>query len=387
MAAIDLQPDRSLPHSSVAIGDGDAQNRLLNAIDKKIGEVRTDAIDLSFGEIINLKRENEIRIDPEYQRLFRWSDEQRSRMVESVLLRLPIPPVFFIENEDGRYELIDGLQRVSSMMQFIEPTVIDKEPLLLVGCDIVPELNGLSFDQLPLTLRLQLKRSAVRALIIKRQSRDFLRYEMFKRLNTGGSELSEQEIRNCSARIFGSAGIAFYEFLIRLSKKPTFERLTETLADSDQEKRGREELVLRFFAAKDGPEFYHGNVADWLSGYMDAVLLGRKTFDYSGQEAIFDRVFAAIEKVSGDGAFCKFKNDRPTGGLAPAYYEAVACAFARSIEDVERMDYSIVNAAIVKARQSDEFRQNVGTGANKRSKLFGRIEVMERAIKSVQNGV
>lgn len=170
----------------------DAQARLREAIDAKIGEVRTDAIDLSFGEIINLKRENEIRIDPEYQRLFRWSEEQKSRLVESVLLQLPIPPIFFIENEDGRYELIDGLQRVSSMAQFIEATVIDKEPLKLVGCDIVPDLNGMAYDDLPLTLRLQVKRSAVLALIIKRQSREFLRYEMFKRLNTGGSELIEQ---------------------------------------------------------------------------------------------------------------------------------------------------------------------------------------------------
>jgi uncharacterized protein with ParB-like and HNH nuclease domain len=76
--------------------DIDAQNRLLEAIDAKIGEVRTEAIDLSFGEIINLKRSDEIKIDPDYQRLFRWSEEQKSRLVESVLLRLPIPPIFFI---------------------------------------------------------------------------------------------------------------------------------------------------------------------------------------------------------------------------------------------------------------------------------------------------
>ncbi|MEJ0092072.1 MAG: DUF262 domain-containing protein [Methylocella sp.] len=376
MSEDNANPSDPAPAAKSATEHGEAQTRLLNAIDAKIGEVRTDAIDLSFGEIVNLKRDNEIRIDPEYQRLFRWSDEQRSRLVESVLLRLPIPPIFFIENEDGRYELIDGLQRVSSMAQFIDASVIDKEPLQLVGCDIVPELNGLTFDQLPLTLRLQLKRSAVRALIIKRQSRDFLRYEMFKRLNTGGSELSEQELRNCSARIFGPAGIAFYEFLIRLSEKPEFQRLTETLADSDQEKRGREELVLRFFAANDGAEFYHGNVADWLNGYMDGVLLGAKKFDYDKQEEIFNRVFTAIERVSGEGAFCKFKNDKAIGGLAPAYYEAMVCSFAHTLDHIEAGDSQRINAVIIEARQSTGFKQNVGTGANKRSKLFGRIQVL-----------
>ncbi len=362
--------------------DREAQSQLLAAIDAKIGEVRTDAIDLSFGEIINLKRSNEIRIDPEYQRLFRWSDEQRSRLVESVLLRLPIPPVYFIENEDGRYELIDGLQRVSSMAQFIDASVIGKDSLKLVGCDIVTELNQKTFADLPLTLQLQLKRSGVRALIIKRQSRDFLRYEMFKRLNTGGSELSEQEIRNCSARIFGDRGIAFYEYIIRLSQHASFSRLTETLADSDLEKRGREELVLRYFAAKNGANYFYGNVADWLSNYMEAVLLGKETFDYDNEEAIFDRVFDAVERVAGEGAFCKFKNDKPIGGLAPAYYEAIVCGVSRTIEKVEQADPNVINAALIETRQSNDFRQNVGTGANKRSKFAGRIAAIEAAIAS-----
>ena len=363
--------------------DADRQNQLLAEIDAKIGEVRTDAIDLSFGEIINLKRSDEIKIDPDYQRLFRWSEQQKSRLVESVLLRLPIPPIFFIENEDGRYELIDGLQRVSSIAQFIDSEIVDKPPLILDGCDIVPDLNGLSFVNLPLTLRLQLKRSGVRALVIKRQSKDFLRYEMFKRLNTGGSELSEQEIRNCSARIFGEKGVAFYEFLVRMSKFPAFAALTETLAEVDQEKRGREELVLRFFAAKEGSEYYHGNVAEWLNSYMEAVLLDQKAFEYDHQEVIFKRVFEAVARVAGDGAFCKYKNGQPTGGLAPAYYEAVVCAFERQLEKAESGDPAKLNLALIRARESDDFKSNVGTGANKRSKLLGRISVLEDAIKSV----
>jgi len=363
--------------------DIDAQNRLLEAIDAKIGEVRTEAIDLSFGEIINLKRSDEIKIDPDYQRLFRWSEEQKSRLVESVLLRLPIPPIFFIENEDGRHELIDGLQRVSSMAQFIDSEVVDKEPLILDGCDIVPDLNGMSFNRLPLTLRLQVKRSGVRALIIKRQSRAFLRYEMFKRLNTGGSELSEQEIRNCSARIFGEEGVRFYEFLVQLSQFPTFKSLTETLADSDQEKRGREELVLRFFAAKNGSAYYHGNVSEWLNNYMEAVLLKQTLFDYESEETLFGRVFNAVDRVAGDGAFCKYKNGRPIGGLAPAYYEAIVCAFARQLDKVEFAEPTPLNSALISARESERFKSNVGTGANKRSKLIGRVAVIEEAINGV----
>jgi hypothetical protein len=108
------------------------------AIDDRIGEVRTDSVDLSFGEIINLHSNKELIIRPEYQRLFRWSNEQRSRLIESILLELPIPQIFVIENSDGVLELIDGLQRLSSVIQFINPVALPLEPLRLEGCDLIP---------------------------------------------------------------------------------------------------------------------------------------------------------------------------------------------------------------------------------------------------------
>jgi hypothetical protein len=365
---------------SVSKMDNASQVALMNAIDEKIGEVRTEAIDLTFGEIVNLKSQNEIRIDPDYQRLFRWSSEQKSRLVESILLRLPIPPVFFVENEDGRYELIDGLQRISSIIQFIDPTLLGVDPLELTGCDIIGPLNGYTYGMLPLTLQLQVKRSAVRAIVIKRQSKHFLRYEMFKRLNTGGSLLSPQEIRNCSARLFGAEGVIFYECIIEMSKWPAFFRTTETLADVDIEKRGREELVLRFFAAKNGADFYHGHVADWLDSFMEAILLKKVAFDIVTEQTQFQKVFDAIERVAGEAAFCKYANNRPVGGLAPAHFEAVAIAFSRQLEKVERESAEVLNAAIVAARQTSTFRDNVGAGANNRLRLAGRIKVISDAI-------
>lgn len=355
---------------------------LLDEIDAKIGEVRTEAIDLSFGEIINLKANSEIKIDPEYQRLFRWSNEQKSRLVESILLRLPIPPVFFIENEDGTLELIDGLQRISTMIQLIEPALINLEVLSLAGCDIIDSLNDYTYDELPLPLKLQLKRSTIRAVVIKRQSKSFLRYEMFKRLNTGGSLLSPQELRNCSARLFGEKGIAFYNLLVELSSWPSFVSTTESLAEPDIEKRGREELVLRFFAAKNGQEYYHGHVADWLDSYMEAVLLGKEAFDLDAEAKMFRRVFDVIERAFGAGAFCKYKDDQPTGGLAPAHYEAIAIAVSETIDKAETADQQALYGSVVAARQTPAFRENVGPGANKKSKLRGRIDVIEEAITS-----
>jgi uncharacterized protein with ParB-like and HNH nuclease domain len=105
-------------------------------------EIRSTAVDFSFGELLNLHEDAEIIIRPEYQRLFRWSNEQRSRLIESVLMGLPIPPIFLIENDDGVLELIDGLQRTSSVLQFLDHDAIAQPELVLQGCDFLTGLNA-----------------------------------------------------------------------------------------------------------------------------------------------------------------------------------------------------------------------------------------------------
>src|SRR5437016_1519420 len=104
------------------------------AIERRIGEVRTDAFDITFGELISLYEAKEFEIRPEFQRLFRWTMEQRSRLIESVLLELPIPQIFVIETQKGVLELIDGLQRISSIIHFMQSDLLkieDLEPLTL----------------------------------------------------------------------------------------------------------------------------------------------------------------------------------------------------------------------------------------------------------------
>ena len=147
---------------------------LEDIIDYKIGEVRTESLDLTFGEIVNLHSSEELIIQPEYQRLFRWSNDEKSRLIESILLELPIPQIFVIEREDGVFELIDGLQRVSSVIQFINPMILNLEPLILQECDLVHELNGFFFEDLPLRLKLRLKRSSINTVIVRKKVAFFL---------------------------------------------------------------------------------------------------------------------------------------------------------------------------------------------------------------------
>jgi hypothetical protein len=150
----------------------------------------------------------------------------------------------------------------STVLQFIEPDSIGLEPLILEGCTLISMLNGLGFKDLPLSLRLSIKRSPIRTVVIKKQSRGFLRYEMFKRLNTGGSNLEPQEIRNCSARMLGDEGVHFYSFLVKQSNNEDFAACADYLPQPEKEKKGTEELVLRFFATKNASDLFRGSVRD-----------------------------------------------------------------------------------------------------------------------------
>lgn len=351
-------------------------------IDQKIGEVRSEALDLSFGEIANLKKGNELIIQPEYQRLFRWELEQKSRLIESVLLELPIPQIFVIENADGIYELIDGLQRISSVLQFVDPSTVGLQAFELTGCDIIPELNGKSYVSLPMSLKLRLKRSTLRTIVIKRQSKSFLRYEMFKRLNTGGSLLSPQEIRNCSARMLGEQGAAFYSFLKELADTPSFKIVTQTLAQEDIEQKANEELVLRFFAAKNARADFRGSVRDWLDGFMEKVLLEQIPFDPDAQRAEFQGLFDTIAAKLGESAFVKFRDDRPIGGLAPAYFEGISIGCLLALPDLNAKSPPAIRRAITALVQGDAFRSVTGPGANSKTKLETRIQLAVDAVRN-----
>ncbi|MBC7161236.1 MAG: DUF262 domain-containing protein [Immundisolibacter sp.] len=351
-------------------------------INDRIGEVRTDTFDMSFGEISNLHKNRELVIQPEYQRLFRWSNQQRSHLIESILLELPIPQIFVIENQDGVLELIDGLQRTSTVLQFIDPDSVGLDPLTLEGCTLIRALNGLTFHDLPLSLRLSLKRAPIRTVVIKKQSRGFLRYEMFKRLNTGGANLEPQEIRNCSARMIGNEGVKFYSFLVDLTQDSNFSACSDYLPQPEKEKKGAEELVLRFFATKNARNLFRGSVRDWLDNYMEQVLLEHHVFDYAQEEAEFRNVFRLARTKLGETAFLRYRGTMPVGSLPPAYFEAISIGISNTKADIEHKSADTLRNVITALVQSDAFRAVTGPGANSREKMETRIQLVTDALRN-----
>src|SRR5438477_9392789 len=117
---------------------------LLKVIDGQLKNVHTRSLDISFNELADMISEKELDISPEYQRLFQWSEGARSRFVESLLLEMPVPPIYVVEEDDGRYLLIDGLQRISSYLHLrgklvashLQPPINEGDMLVLSDCDI-----------------------------------------------------------------------------------------------------------------------------------------------------------------------------------------------------------------------------------------------------------
>lgn len=346
-------------------------------------EIRTSSVDFSFGELLNLHRSNEIIIQPEYQRLFRWSNEQRSRLIESILLGLPIPPIFLIENDTGVLELIDGLQRTSSVLQFLDHESIGQPELVLVGCDFIRELNGRTFEEIDISLRLKIKRTPIRATIINKTGSSFVKYELFKRLNTGGSMLSAQEIRNCSSRMV-DGGAEFYGILQRLAQGKNFQTAISRLPDSMVEQRADEELVLRYFALIGSIDTFKGNIEDWLDGFMERVLFGKVDISGMGLVDSFTETFDLIADKFGDQAFTRFNgHGEATGRLAPAYFEAVCAAVASNLNEVRNTDGEVLLERLRLAFESADFKAATGPGANTIPKMHQRIRVVKEYL--IQN--
>lgn len=336
-------------------------------------EIRTEAVDFSFGEILNLHKDGEIVIRPEYQRLFRWSVEQRSRLIESILLKLPIPPIFLIEDENGILELIDGLQRTSSVLQFLDHDAINERELVLSGCDILKDINGKTFADFSTSVRLGVKRTPIRAVIIKKSGSDFVKYEMFKRLNTGGSLLAPQEIRNCSCRMI-SGGAEFYSTLQQFAKTPSFIEATKRIPEADREQRADEELVLRFFAVLQYRDQFAGNVREWLDSYMEIMLFERMAIELNAP--IFYGFFDLIAEKFGDSAFSRWRDGAAQGRLAPAYFEAVVGALAGNYSQYISWPPEEMQKRLEAAFNDDRFKDSTGPGANSRQKMEQRIHVV-----------
>jgi hypothetical protein len=308
---------------------------LQEEIDKTRADIRTDGYSMSIGEWISLYENNEIDIHPDFQRFFRWSNHQKSTFIESILLGIPIPPVFVSQREDGIWDVIDGLQRLSTIYEFVgilKPNEQGTSFVALQETTYLPSLKGKKWDDredednsLTQAQRLLIKRAKIAVNIVEKESDPMIKYELFQRLNTGGSIATPQEVRNCILLMLNKD---LYELMRSLANRETFKSCI-ALSDRLYEEQYDMELVLRFILLfdKDDPSIQKlgGDVSVFLTERMREMAL-KKDLDTSHIRKAFDTTFNILSETTGDDSFKKYnsKKNKFQGGFLLSMYEVVA---------------------------------------------------------------
>jgi hypothetical protein len=274
--------------------------QLQTKLDEQRRKVDVDHFDVTVRELVRMAGEGELERAPAYQRKFRWSNDDESRLIESLFLGLPVPSLFVAANADGTWEVVDGVQRLSTLIHFVtdQPallkTVARDDSLRLIGLEKVPELNGLTYADLPGPLRLAFNKRALRVTALSDKSDLHARFDLFERLNTGGIALTPQEVRAC---IFRGP---FNDLLRELAEDSAFKRLVK-LQKTRQDDGTREEVVLKFFAYLRAREQFSGAVTDFLNDYMESA---SSSFDIDEGRQLFHRVIGHLQAVL-DGPFVR----------------------------------------------------------------------------------
>jgi hypothetical protein len=353
---------------------------LLEEIDAARKKIVTDGYDMSVGELINLYHNDELKIDPVFQRLFRWDDERKTRFIESLILGIPFPPIFVYQDKHGIWELIDGLQRLSTVFQLTGELkgarAAELGPLILNGTRFLPSLNGKRWtesaegaeDGIGQVLQIEIKRVRMRIEILKSESDATAKFELFQRLNTGGAALTEQEVRNSIAV---SINPPFYNWLVARAGEAAF-LVTTDQTETALESQAGVELALRFFAFRSVP--YQAGLD--VHEYLDQALMHMATnasYDMAGEAVIFSCTFQFLNEALGSMAFKRWNGQAFSGKFLMSVFEVLATGISRNIDALAQMQPQGRNAFIVTAAKAlwdnPVFNANSGAGVRGTTRL------------------
>lgn len=330
-------------------------DKLIQELETRRSEIKTDNYPMSIGEAINLYKDKEIILNPAFQRLFRWSNDQKSKFIESILLGIPIPEIFVAQGKDGKWTIVDGVQRISTILQLLGE-LPNCEPLKLTEQKYLPSLKDLTWEQIPEDIHRIFKRSKLAFNIILTENDVMAQYELFQRLNTGGLHLEDQEIRNCLIIMLNKD---FYEQLNILKEYPQFIN-TLQLSDRKIQEEYHMELILRYFIAVYREVNYQNyNISGiHLREFIDketVELINDATFNLETATEEFKSVFNYINDLLGENAFKPYDKEREkfSGQFSNAIYEAISTGIAVNYKKLIKMKRDDV-IALVKAIQSDD---------------------------------
>lgn len=340
--------------------------RLQTQLNKERRLVSFDSYDMTVKQIFDMFADGSIFVPPEYQRQFVWDEIRESNLIESIFLGIPVPSLFMATNADSTWEIVDGVQRLSTIAHFMGGAetagrVGRKDVLKIKGLEKISELDGLSYESLSKSMQLLFQTRPIRVTVLNDKSDLSVRFDLFERLNTGGVLLTNQEIRNCIFR--GDFNID----LKLLAKNKDFISAVKFKA-SDEYNGTAEEYVLRFFAYFDDRDLFEHSVKDFLNLYMKKNSAKKISL---AKKKLFRETMGVLARAFPGGI--KRGQSSTTSSVL---FEALAIGVAIAIKDGKSIKLTKLKALV-----ADQKLAKFSTGAtNSRKMLNSRINYVVDAM-------
>lgn len=360
------QPD--LEEVELAEQDEESSEPLDLAPDER--RLVTQPYDFSVASLIDDINAARLLLELEYQRSYVWDDAKASRLIESLLLNIPIPVCYFAENEDGTLEVVDGQQRLKSIWRFAKETD-DADRLELRGLPVLAELNGKTFSQISNRDQRRLLNRTIRCIVITEDSHPDIKFDVFERLNTGAVRLTDQELRN-----------SIYRGLLNdaLKEAARFEPFQRLLNGQLTTRMGDVELVLRFVALADRLGGYRPPLRQFLNEYMREHSANPEGVAHLFES--FRQTSETTEQVFGADAFRRFTlGDSAGRQINKALFDATMISFYLADQDAIRARSQEVRGAFRDLLGDPAFEALIGRATADRTRMFGRIRLFSQSIE------
>lgn len=276
------------------------------------GEVRivTEQARYPLDTICAMLNSGKYQLRPDFQRRRRWDRSKQSRLIESFIMNIPIPPIFLYEYEFSKYEVMDGLQRLTAIKEFYD------DKFSLEGLEYWKELNGKKYSELPLEIKSGIDRRYLSSLILLKETAnsktkaDEMKQLVFERINSGGAKLEYQESRNAlHSGNFNDLVITLSrnEYFCKIFDIPISEEETEELANNTMYKTMADvEMVVRFFAMRYVDEYEGISLKVFFDKFTDSAnMLPKSVLD--DYQNVFEQTIKLVFDIYGELAFCLYK--------------------------------------------------------------------------------
>jgi hypothetical protein len=332
---------------------------------KQRREVDFDTLDVTVDELLRRTSRKRIDIAPSYQRQFVWDDVRQSRLIESVFLGIPVPPLFMATNtyeyRGTQWEVVDGLQRLMTLLNFAGDSDgrnvahLEEKPLVLKDLEKLHTFEGCSFEDLPEDLRTGFEDRPLKVVVLNDKSELQVRYDLFERLNTGGVVLTPHQIRECVYR--GD----FIDLLTSLANDSCFRKVV-VLPKTRWKDGTPQDLILRFFSFLEGYVNFDHSVKDFLNDFTKCA---HESPQVDRRREVFQETFTFLADCFPSGLKTR-KGQTPIN-----LFEAVSVGAAMALQAAGRKVKSVINPSWV---FSDELRRLTTGATNSRPRVRGRIE-------------